>query len=53
MKRSKILGLVLIVAVLATMALLGGCYPADGEGGGTSSTIYMIVFLSDRKSTSI
>ena len=44
MKRSKILGLVLIVAVLATMALLGGCYPAEGEGGG-SSTIYMIVFL--------
>jgi preprotein translocase subunit YajC len=43
MKRSKILGLVLIVAVLATMALLGGCYPAEGEGG--SSTIYMIVFL--------
>jgi len=44
MKRSKILGLVLIVAVLATMALLGGCYPTDAEGGGTS-TIYMIVFL--------
>jgi len=44
MKRSKILGLVLIVAVLATMALLGGCVPAEGEGGG-SSTIYMIVFL--------
>jgi preprotein translocase subunit YajC len=46
MKLSKILGLVLIVAVLATMALLGGCYPAEGEeGGGSSSTIYMIVFL--------
>jgi preprotein translocase subunit YajC len=46
MKLSKIVGLVLIIAVLATMALLGGCYPAtDGEGGGTSSTIYMIVFL--------
>lgn len=45
MKLSKIMGLVLIVAVLATMALLGGCYPTDGEGGGTSSTIYMIVFL--------
>jgi preprotein translocase subunit YajC len=44
MKLSKILSLVLIVAVLATMALLGGCYPAEGEGGG-SSTIYMIVFL--------
>ncbi len=44
MKRSKILGLALIVAVLATMALLGGCYPTEGEGGGTS-TIYMIVFL--------
>ena len=29
MKRFKILGLVLIVAVLATMALLGGCYPTD------------------------
>jgi preprotein translocase subunit YajC len=42
----KILGLVLIVAVLATMALLGGCYPAEGEGGSsTSSTIYMVVFL--------
>ena len=46
MKRSKILSLALIVAVLATMALLGGCYPTEGEdGGGTSSTIYMIVFL--------
>jgi preprotein translocase subunit YajC len=45
MKLSKILSLVLIVAVLATIALLGGCYPAEGEGGGTSSTIYMIVFL--------
>jgi preprotein translocase subunit YajC len=46
MKRSKILSLVLIVAVLATMALLGGCYPTDTEGGSsTSSTIYMIVFL--------
>ena len=46
MKRSKILGLVLIVALLAIVALLGGCYPAEGEeGGGTSSTIYMIVFL--------
>jgi preprotein translocase subunit YajC len=47
MKRSKILGLALIVAVLATMALLGGCYPTDTEGGGssTTSTIYMIVFL--------
>jgi preprotein translocase subunit YajC len=46
MNRSKILGLVLIVAVLATMALLGGCYPTDTEGGSsTSSTIYMIVFL--------
>jgi len=46
MNRSRILSLVLIVAVLATMALLGGCYPAtDGEGGSSSSTIYMIVFL--------
>ena len=45
MKRSKILSLALIVAVLATVALLGGCYPADAEGGGTTSTIYMIVFL--------
>ncbi len=44
MKRSKILGLVLIVAVLATMALMGSCIPTDTEGGG-SSTIYMIVFL--------
>ena len=47
MKRSKILGLALIVAVLATMALLGGCYPTSTEEGGssTTSTIYMIVFL--------
>ncbi|MCX6011096.1 MAG: preprotein translocase subunit YajC [Chloroflexi bacterium] len=46
MKRSKILGLALIVAVLTTMALLGGCYPTDTEGGSSStSTIYMIVFL--------
>jgi preprotein translocase subunit YajC len=45
MKLSKILGLVLIVALLAAMALLGGCYPTDTEGGGTSSTIYLIVFL--------
>jgi len=46
MKRSKILGLALIVAVLATMALLGGCYPTEGEeGSSTTSTIYMIVFL--------
>lgn len=44
MKRSKILSLALIVAVLATMALLGGCVPTDGEGG-TSSTIYLIVFM--------
>jgi preprotein translocase subunit YajC len=44
MKLSKILGLVLIVAVLATMALLGGCVPTDTEGGG-SSTIYMVAFL--------
>lgn len=44
MKRSKILGLVLIIAVLATMALMGGCIPTDAEGGGTS-TIYMIGFL--------
>jgi preprotein translocase subunit YajC len=46
MKLSKILGLVLIIAVLATMALLGGCLgTTEGEGGGSSSTIYMIVFL--------
>jgi preprotein translocase subunit YajC len=46
MNRSKILSLVLIVAMLATIALLGGCYPTtDGEGSSTSSTIYMIVFL--------
>jgi preprotein translocase subunit YajC len=46
MKRSKIVGLVLIVAVLATMALLGGCYPTtEGEGSSSTSTIYMIVFL--------
>jgi preprotein translocase subunit YajC len=46
MKRSNTLSLVLIVAVLATMALLGGCYgTTEGEGGGTTSTIYMIVFL--------
>jgi preprotein translocase subunit YajC len=47
MNRSRILSLVLIVAVLATLALLGGCYPAtDSEGGSSSSsTIYMIVFL--------
>ncbi|MGD9393858.1 MAG: preprotein translocase subunit YajC [Dehalococcoidia bacterium] len=45
MKRSKILSLVLIVAMLATIALLGGCYgTTEGEGSSTS-TIYMIVFL--------
>ncbi len=44
MKLSKIMGLVLIIAVLATMALLGGCTTAEGETDSTS-TIYMIVFL--------
>jgi preprotein translocase subunit YajC len=48
MKRSKIIGLVLIVAVLATMALLGSCYTTtEGTEGGSSSTStwYMIGFL--------
>jgi preprotein translocase subunit YajC len=48
MKRYQILSLVLIVTVLATMALLGGCYTTtEGtEGGGSSSsTWYMIGFL--------
>jgi preprotein translocase subunit YajC len=48
MKRYQILSLVLIVAVLATMALLGGCYPTTTEGqqgSSTTSTIYMVVFL--------
>jgi preprotein translocase subunit YajC len=49
MKRtSKILGLVLIVALLATVALLGGCYATTTdttETSSTTSTIYMIVFL--------
>ncbi|MGD9115945.1 MAG: preprotein translocase subunit YajC [Dehalococcoidia bacterium] len=46
MKLSKILGIVMIVALLASMALLGGCYgTTEGEGSSTTSTIYMIVFL--------
>ena len=45
MKRTKIWSVVLIIAMLATMALLGGCYATEGETDSTTSTIYMIVFL--------
>ena len=38
---SLALGLVLVVSV----ALLGGCVPAEDGGDTTTSTIYMIVFL--------
>ena len=44
MERIKSLKLGLIVALLLSIVVIGGCVPA-GEGEGTS-TIYMIIFLA-------
>lgn len=48
MNWNKILSLTLIVGLLVTtLVFIGGCYPVEEgeEGGGMTSTIYMIVFL--------
>ncbi len=46
MNRNKILSLALIIGLLITsLVFIGGCFPAEGEEGGGTSTIYMVVFL--------
>ena len=48
MNWNKILSLALVVGLLiTTLAFIGGCYPVEegAEGDGTTSTIYLIVFL--------
>jgi preprotein translocase subunit YajC len=48
MSKNKIVNLGLTVGLLVTLLVfIGGCYtaPTGTEGGGTTSTLYMIVFL--------
>ena len=44
MKRNRVLNLVLIVGLLITLALIAGCFPAEGEEEG-GSIAPMIIFL--------
>ena len=43
MKKTKILKLGFIVGLLTSVVFIGGCLPAEGEGGGFNPTI--IIFL--------
>ncbi len=47
MKRNRILQLGLMLGLIISLMFVGSCVPAEGteQQGGTSSTIYMIVFL--------
>ena len=49
MKKNGILSLVLIVGLLLTLVLIGGCYllpeGGTGEGEGTTSIVPLIIFL--------
>ena len=46
MKRNKILNLGLIAGVVSTLLFIGGCLPADGEGGGFGwSGIFIFAFF--------
>ena len=42
MKKTKILKAVLIGGLLTSIVFIGGCLPADPEGGGTSNWMFVI-----------
>ncbi len=45
MKKNKVVNLGLIVGLLITLVLIGGCVSPEGTGETGDSTIWMVVFL--------
>ena len=45
MGKNKMVNLGLMVVLLVTLVLMGGCVPPEGAGETGNSTIYMVVFL--------
>jgi|ETNmetMinimDraft_35_1059890.scaffolds.fasta_scaffold370046_1 preprotein translocase subunit YajC len=45
MKKTKILKLGVIGGLLTSIVFIGGCLPADAEGGGGSSIWTMLIFV--------